>query len=318
MLRETLNNLLKNFQTSFIMSPSIIIKVRLYHFLSYYFEALLDKESFKDSALAYLKHICEILTNTDELNEPLRFAAISTISNIMKMGTLTKKKGPNLGKIHAELINGLISVIETNGNEELFSLFFTLVDSEIGKVLIRNSNQVLQFLTKLQIRCIAELENPTLINKPDLFVNQIWNIFKAVGNSKLFIPAHANTLDTILVPLMEISFQKKTTYDEDIMELMNEILEKCNDLPPNLTKMVSVMKTYFNRYEKRVTCMLKTCNLLMIHKIDVIKNPEILQNIVEMGIEGLSTRSPNLGDSYAGESALLLHLLIMVYTDSNI
>ena len=116
-------------------------------------------------------------------------------------------------------------------------------------------------------RCLKELKDPTLPHAKDLFVIEIWNIFKTMAESQHFIPMHAPTLDIELRPLLSIvESGQKVCFDDDIMEVMCSILTVCKDLTPNLLKMVEVFPCLFEKYGNKVSFLLKIYNLLMIHK----------------------------------------------------
>lgn len=286
------------------------------HFLGYYFEALAYYPAFKETAEKYFKFSLEVLSLERDDIQSLKHSIVTMLVNIVKVSKKSKAMTV-LKPLQIDLLRIFIDICETNKNEDIFSVFIIIaLKSDIAQEFSNDNELVIKMITALVKRAIKEIESPTNPKSPDFFICEIWAVFKALSKSPHFIPKHANTLDNCLVPLLSrMEGQEKTSYDDDLLEVMNEILKVCGDLPSNLLKVVKMFPQISEKYGNRVTFIIKPYSLLFEKKPQIFDDPALRADIINICTKGLNGADPSMGDLYPGETTLLVHIALMHISD---
>ena len=129
-----INNLLRKYSNILIHSSSVIIKCRVLHFISYYFEAMVHFPENQEFSLKYLKFAIDMLNNQEDENEAVRYTAIGTIKNILKLKRSPKVKDM-LPAIQDSLFESLVLSLEENDNDDLLRIFTSIIGSKSAPII---------------------------------------------------------------------------------------------------------------------------------------------------------------------------------------
>lgn len=130
--------------------------------------------------------------------------------------------------------------------------------------MANNKELVVYCLRVVAHRCVKEIEDPTDVFHPDIFIIGIWNCLRAFCSNSVFVPLYAVEFDEEIRPILEkIDGTKKLVFDDDIVLALNYLLKMTKTVPKNLGLLINIFPQINQTYDRRVTMMLETYNILL-------------------------------------------------------
>ena len=212
----------------------------------------------------------------------------------------------------AEILEKLTSYIKHSQ-----SLAFFEVIHEIVKIYHRTLSKAPKVIGEVMLRLVerAKIEYDSQDKDNDGFtvlLSRIFSIICSIGESKDFLTAHQEDIETALLPLFSyLENDEEFPFVEYILHYMTSAIKITEKVSPTLWKIFSLFPKILEQERGLITSLFSTLNLLIVHgKNTIEENQEILHVLIDMGIKGLNPTHPDAGKAGPAMAALLFQVLI--------
>jgi len=233
------------------------------------------------------------------------------------------KHGPSQRMIPflGDIIDQFALYIKSVQIPQFFEMLFEFTRT-YEKFIIENPEPFLNLIKLLVER--GQEEYQTIKTGPQAEGNEsilkvIWNTIRNIVEKPIFVENFQDTVEAILTPLVaHLETDDNLPFEDDILEYMVSVMKLRKEVTPLFWIIFKLFGKIFNKQGGMIWHLFQPLNQIIIHgKKTLNEDPDAINSLIKMLIEGLNPTSPKANAINVSEAATLLQLVIQYLVITN-
>lgn len=244
---------------------------------------------------------------------------------------------PEKAAVTYQAIDGLNSIFEDDDSvvrlssftTDLFPTIFSLIPIITDQKFLEMIQSIVKYYAKylmdaeeLTSKLIEEIVKKILLEKKSLendkkkiniSMMRCWNILRAIGDNKYFVPKCLGIIEAKMSPLYEIMKSGDSSFDDDIICFITMTIKNVKMLTPKMKEIFLYFARYFEQKECVFGALFMSLNYYINYGTEFIgSDAKYVEMLVIMGTEALVAKGKNANEASQADGALILHLILQV------
>jgi hypothetical protein len=292
-----------------------LIRSRICLVIAYYAENIFqDNIKYKDMYAHHLTFLVESVGNRNPGEQACALQAIDSLSTIFDDEDLVPRMTPFINDILLKFAEYTTFISQDSFYEiiqEIVKAYALKISEKPDLIVGLISMLVLKVQNELKALASSGQNN-------NLVINKCWNIIRVVAEQRYYTK-YQPQIEAALGPLLlYMEDPTKIDFDDDIMLLVSTFIKKTGKISETCWTLFGTFPKFFQKYLGMFGNLFPALNNYIIYGKDVlIQQPQLVDLILNMGIESLFTKAKSANEANHAEGAVLFQLLI-TYLNQNL